>query len=175
LTFDINDLREQYAALSDDALLAVNPEELVPMAQECYRHEMQQRGLTHEAAAPAGSEGVLGESASAASEPKEEIVAVESYRNHEEATLAKSTLKAAGIPCALSNEYSGRFNLGSHKVEGGAFLLLVPESLLEDAQEVLASEISEEELAAQAEAAAMEEEEEPAEAAEEEQDTDERR
>jgi hypothetical protein len=38
-------LREHYASLSDEALLAINREELVKTAQECYDNELGQREL----------------------------------------------------------------------------------------------------------------------------------
>jgi hypothetical protein len=165
LKFDINELREQYAELSDEALLAVNPEELVPMAQECYRTELAKRGLEPEALAE--PEGPMNHLNGETGKPAGQVVPAGDYGSPDEANLAKAMLKAAGIPCALSTEYSGSVNLGPYG-SNNAIYALVPESLLEEAQEVLASEISEEELAAQAEAAAPEEEEEPAEEPEEE-------
>jgi hypothetical protein len=41
-------LRQYYASLSDEALLAINREELVDTAQKCYDHELGQRELVSE-------------------------------------------------------------------------------------------------------------------------------
>ena len=38
-------LRAHYASLSDEALLAINREELVKTAQQCYDNELAQRDL----------------------------------------------------------------------------------------------------------------------------------
>ncbi len=42
---DLKYLREHYASLSDDALLAIHREDLVETAQRCYDDEIKQRGL----------------------------------------------------------------------------------------------------------------------------------
>ncbi len=40
---NVDELRRHYASLSDDALRAINREELVEIAQQCYDHELSQR------------------------------------------------------------------------------------------------------------------------------------
>jgi hypothetical protein len=72
--------------------------------------------------------------------------------NPAEAQIARALLEAAEIPCYLENEYTlnaDRFLTG---VVGGERLLVAPDDL-DRAREVLASSISDEDLAAQALAA----------------------
>ncbi|MDQ1469809.1 MAG: putative prokaryotic signal transducing protein, partial [Bryobacterales bacterium] len=94
----------------------------------------------------AAAGGNHAESADAGPE-NEALVSVGSFTIVDEARLARGLLKDAGIPCGLANEKSAL----------GALHLMVPESHVEAALEVLGGEISEEELAAQAEAAGGEE------------------
>jgi uncharacterized protein YbjT (DUF2867 family) len=153
---DAEDFRRVYESMNDDALLAVKREDLVPMAQQCYDVEVARRGL-------AGEE--VEEAAAAASEPAgegEEMVELATFTDVDDARLARELLKSAEIPCYLQNDdpLAGNWIGGAGQ---GAFRLSVPAEWLEQAREILETEISDEELAAQAEAAAELEEEEAAE------------
>jgi PhnB protein len=122
----VEDFRHQYAGLSDEALLDVDPQELVPLARHCLEEEVARRCL--KPAVPARAAARPPESHGEA----EEFAVVETYLNSEHAKLARDLLHAAGI----------RTQLGA-----GGLALLVPLSVLEDAREVLEAQISEEALA----------------------------
>jgi Putative prokaryotic signal transducing protein len=146
---DPEDFRRLYSSLNDDALLAIDRDELVPVAQECLDAEVAARGL----AAPAAEE----EDATAPNHLGENLTVIASFDNPSEASVARSLLRMAEIPCMLSTDLpltSGVLNVASE------VQLYVPPEHAEQAIEILESEISDEELAAQAEAAALLEEEE---------------
>ena len=42
---DLDDFRRLYSSLNDEALLALDRDELVPLAQQCYDAESAERGL----------------------------------------------------------------------------------------------------------------------------------
>ena len=122
----VEDIRRQYASLSDDALLDVDRRDLVDLARTCYDEELARR--QPKAAPPAPS-------AAHAPEPDgdaEEFVVAETYLSQEHAKLARELLRGAGI----------RAQLGA-----GGLALLVPVSTREDAREVLEAQISDEALA----------------------------
>jgi hypothetical protein len=132
------DFRRLYASLSDAGVRALKREELVDVARECYDAEVALRGLESE-------DGV------AVEDDKEEVgelVEAAAFPSGQEANLARTLLDSAAIPCFLESE---RLALDGAR-------LLVPTAFLEQAREVLQSEISDEELAAQAEAASEEDE-----------------
>jgi PhnB protein len=127
----VEDFRRQYAGMSDEALLDVDPRELVDLARTCYGEELARRQLKTPPPAPAD-----------APEPHddgEEFAVAETYESQEEAKLARELLRSAGI----------RAQLGA-----GGLALLVPVSTREDAREVLDAQISEEALAEAATAGA---------------------
>jgi hypothetical protein len=159
---DIEDFRSHFEMLSDATLLATKREDLVAAAQAVYDEEIASRGLDRtadarlageEAGEHAGEHATEEEpeapQAGAAEEPgaPEPLVAVGEFTVLEEARLARGLLQDAGIPCGLVND----------KLSLGVLHLMVPESQVEGALEVLGGEISEEDLAAQAEAAGLEE------------------
>jgi hypothetical protein len=149
---DAEDFRRVYESMNDDALLAVKREDLVPVAQQCYDVEVARRGLAGEPIEETASPGpeAPGES--------EEMVELATFTDVDDARMARELLKAAEIPCYLQNDDP----LAANWIGGagqGAFRLSVPPEWLEQAREILETEISDEELAAQAEAAALEEEE----------------
>ena len=139
MKLDPAELCKQYDSLSDEALLAMNRGELVDLAQQIYDQELETRGLKSTADVE-GTESPLPQN-----ETGEEMVEAATYESRSEARLAKSFLLSAEIPCELENEFA---------LDNSVLRLLVPASLLDQALDVLAAEISEEELAAQAEAAA---------------------
>jgi hypothetical protein len=129
--------------LNDEALLAVKRDELVAVAQQCYDVEVAKRGLAardaHAAVAAPGS-----------AEPAvEELVEVATFTDADDARLARDLLASAEIPSYLATDAKLPGNMSAPS----GFRLSVSPSLLEQAREVLDSQVSDEELAAQAEAA----------------------
>jgi hypothetical protein len=153
---DLEDFRRLYSSLNDEALLAIDRDELVPTAQQVYDAELSTRGLD----APAEEE----EPTPAQNAFGENLVEIAAFDNPSEASVARSLLRIAEIPCMLSTDLP---LTGSILNVATDVRLYVPPEFVEQANEVLDHEISDEELAAQAEAAALlEEEEEEAEEAE---------
>jgi hypothetical protein len=157
MQLDLDDLRRQYARMNDEALLAVDREQLVPLAQQCYDAELSARGLD------TAAEEVPAQGSAQAN--LENMVEVAAFDNPSEASVARSLLRSAEIPCMLNTDLP---------LVGGAFpvlsevVLYVPSEFAAQASEILDHEISEEELAAQAEAAGLIDEEETEEELEEE-------
>jgi hypothetical protein len=142
------DFRQHYELLSDEALLEINAEDLVDVARQCFEEEIANRGLNAAAAADVPEEAAA-ESLAGEEEPGEVLIAT--FTNGDELNLARGLLQIAGIPSRVENPLA---------VMGGMELrVFVPVAFEEHALEVLAAEISEEELAAQAEAAGEQEEE----------------
>jgi hypothetical protein len=127
--------RQQYDELSDEALLSIDRKDLIEVAREYYDAEVARRGLQSEEATPE------------AADAKEALVTVETFLSLEEAGLGRALLRSAEIPAYLENE------LTSYATGAGGLRLMVPPAYLEQAKEILESEISDEELLAQAEAA----------------------
>jgi len=146
---DLEDFRRLYSTLNDEALLAIDRDELVPAAQQVYDAELSTRGLD----APAEEE----EPAPAQNAFGENLVEIAAFDNPSEASVARSLLRIAEIPCILSTDLpltSSILNVATD------IKLYVPPEFVDQANEVLDHEISDEDLAAQAEAAALLEEEE---------------
>jgi Putative prokaryotic signal transducing protein len=146
---DPEDFRRLYSSLNDEALLAIDRDELVPIAQQVYDTELSARGLDapveEEEAAP--TQNAFGEN----------LVEIAAFDNPSEASVARSLLRIAEIPCMLSTDLP---LTGSILNVATDVRLYVPPEFVDQANEVLDHEISDEELAAQAEAAALLEEEE---------------
>jgi hypothetical protein len=155
---DAEDFRRQYASLNDESLLEINRDDLVPVAQQCYDVELALRGLD----SPKEPEQ---ETRAAPPKPLENLIELASFADPSEATVARSILRFADIPCALSTDLplAGSVLNVAYEVK-----LYVPSEFADEAEAILDSKISDEELAAQAEAAALEEEELEEEAEEEE-------
>jgi hypothetical protein len=152
---DPEDFRRRFADLSDDALLEVNRDELVEIAQDLYDAELERRGLLEvaEAAEPEPAEGTP-------DDPKDDMALAAECGSAQELAFARSFLKSANIPTYVQSDFSGI--LGTTEADTK---LYVPSAYLEQAQELLATQLSEEELAEQAEAAGEEgnsDEEDPA-------------
>jgi hypothetical protein len=142
------DFRQHYELLSDDALLEINAEDLVDVARQCLEEEITSRGL--KVAADDMPAEIAAEPAAGEENPGEVLIAT--FTNGDELNLARGLLAVAEIPSRVDNPLA---------VMGGMELrLIVPAAFEEHALEVLAAEISDEELAAQAEAAGEHEEEE---------------
>lgn len=130
------ELRRYYAELSDEGLLSINRNDLTELAQQYYDAEMVGRSLHVES-----SNDVEAHPA------HEELVVVDTFLSHEEATLGRALLRSADIPAYLDNE------LTSAWTGVGGLRLMVPSSFFEQAKEILETRISDDELLAQAEAA----------------------
>ncbi len=137
------DFRRHYEMLSDEALLETDRGDLVELARQCFDEEVSRRGL-NAAEDAAESSGEAGERPALAGE---ELVPVATFLSGDELTLARGLLDEASIPYHVVNPLAA---LGGIELR-----LMVPAALEEQAREILASEISDEELAAQAEAAGM--------------------
>jgi hypothetical protein len=140
--------------MNDQALLEIKPEDLTPEANQILEEELEKRGLLQDAP-PKAAEDPDGPAedlpaSGDATHPAEALVELTTFTSMSDARLAVSLLRSAEIPCGLDQSpYSPEMKL------------MVPASMVEQANEVLNSEVSEEELAAQAEAAAPEEDPEP--------------
>jgi hypothetical protein len=149
---DLEDFRRLYSSLNDEALLAIDRGELVPTAQQVYDAELSTRGLDalaeEEEAPPV--QNAFGEN----------LTEIASFDNPSEASVARSLLRIADIPCMLSTDLP---LTGSILNVATNVKLYVPPEFVDQANEVLDHEISDEDLAAQAEAAALLAEEEVAE------------
>jgi hypothetical protein len=136
-----DDFRKLYASMPDEELLSLVPDELTPVARECYEAELLRRSLT---AAPVHTRTVRAmtppedreESAAGPGEPlaeaieeqeEEDLAAAALFPSREEAKAARVRLQAAGIPTFLENDGPAGFRL------------LVPASYVEPAREALSA------------------------------------
>jgi hypothetical protein len=143
---DADDFRRVYESLNDEALLAVKRDELVEVAQQCYDVEVAARGLG--ARGDAAAHPAPGSAAAAAA--GEELVEIATFTDLDDARMARDLLESAEIPSYLASDAKLP---GSIVGAPGGFRLSVSPSLLEQAREVLDTQVSDDELAAQAEAA----------------------
>jgi len=156
---NLEGVRRHAEMLPDDALLEVKREDLTEAAQAIYEAELERRGLAWP------EETIVDEDAEAAeaAEHGGGLVSLGKYDSIEEGRFARDLLRNEQIPCWFAGELQVR---KGDTDPLAALELLTPAAFLEQAQLLLNSEISDEELARQAEAAAGEykEEEEEAEA-----------
>ena len=143
---NLDDLCRHYNSLSDDALLAIDPDELTGIARDCLHQELASRGLHGEETSPA-------DQAEESPAKPPDFVEAATFQSYSEGSLARAVLRSAEIPAYLDDQRAG---LGTLK-------LWVPPEFLEQAQEILETPLSDEELAAQAEAAASPDDAEPSE------------
>ena len=134
------DFRSYYESLSDEALLEIDTGELVELARVCHAEEVARRGLGAGVSDVAGE--VVGEDAAV---PDAELVCIVEYDHLDEAEMARGLLEAAEIPASVEREPD-------------VVRLMVPAGFAEPALRMLATPLSDEELAAQAEAAGLVEE-----------------
>ena len=137
MQIDPEEFRQHYASLSDEGLLEIDRDELVDVARHCYDEELAQRGIALEADAEITSREATAHG---------EWVLAATYLSAEEANLAHAMLESAAIPVRFAS------NNTSAWTGTGELRLMVPAEFLEEAEFILASPISDEELAAQAEA-----------------------
>ena len=156
MSINIEGLKRHVASLSDEALLEVRREDLTEEAQGIYEGELTSRGLAWPAAAPAEEE----EDPEAAAAAGGGLVSLGKYDSLEEGRFARDLLRNEGIPAWFAGE------LALKKGDSdplAALELLTQAAFLEQAQLLLSSEISDEELARQAEDAGFKMEDVPAE------------
>ena len=91
MEIDPEQLRRQYAELSDEGLLSIDRNDLTELAQHYYDAEVAARGLDSES--PLETE-----------QPDEELVLVETFLSAEDANLGRALLRSAEIPAYLENE-----------------------------------------------------------------------
>jgi hypothetical protein len=148
-------LRQHYASLSDEALLAVNRAELVEMAQATFDDEVNRRelaprkrtGRVREPDLRDGDAEVDAEPADAADKPGWLEEAAEIYTVDvragsvpaQDAENARDALEAAGIPCYL--ELSKIPQVEDHPAPTHYWRLMVPGNLNMRATSVLEREI----------------------------------
>jgi pimeloyl-ACP methyl ester carboxylesterase len=118
------DLRRHYASLPDAELLALNRDDLTDFARPCYDREMARRGLK--------------QTPSRASGQDDEPVLAATFGHVNAASLARSALQAAGIPCYLENEYTAIYSAGAE------LRLMVAAGDLDRAHALLAEAVPEE-------------------------------
>jgi hypothetical protein len=103
LEIDLEQLRRQYAMLTDEALLEIDPHELVDSARQCYDHELLQRGLRAEKRGDATEpfdESVLQDQGEPAwLEDAITAMSVVEGRGGPSVLDARSVLDQAGLPC----------------------------------------------------------------------------
>jgi hypothetical protein len=153
LLLDPEDLRRNYATLSDEALLAMDRSDLVDMAQPIYDQELRHRRLTLERSGDEAARGDL----DGVSGPKPawlddaacaaEFASFPGRNSAPDAANAREVLQAAGIPCYL--------DVQTVDPQGGGpqsqyeFRLLVPGKFNLEAVSVLDKEIFNAELEAE--------------------------
>jgi len=135
LQVDPEEIRQRFEQLSDEGLLSIDRNELIELAQQYYDAEVSRRGLHTAPAAPAEETA------------EEQLVPLSTFDSLEEADLVRALLESSEIPVRLDNELSSQWT------GAGGLRLMVPASFLEQAEEILQAQISEDDLIAQAEAA----------------------
>ena len=102
-----DDFRRQYAALTDEALLDIDPQDLNDTARACYHEELASRGMHAEAPAPAGAK---------------EYVVAGTMESRDDARRACEYMQRNLIPASVGQD---------------GVSVLVPHAVLDEAQEVL--------------------------------------
>ncbi len=139
MEIDVEELKREYAEMSDEGLLSFDRKDLTEIALPYYDAEVARRGLHPEPMAQT--------MANPEPNSKEDLVTVETYLSLYEADLGRTLLQSAEIPAFLDNE------LSSGMTGAGGLRLMVPASFAKQAEEILETQISDEDLLAQAEAA----------------------
>lgn len=139
------EFRSRFENLSDDALIEIVRDDLTDVARDYYDAELAKRGLTPQVE-PGASVPIPTEKS-----PEGDLKLAAEFGSSQEMAVARSFLKASGIPSYVQADFSGILAATEEDTK-----LYVPASYLEQAQELLATPLSDEELAAQAEAAGEE-------------------
>jgi len=145
---DLDELRTHVAGLSDEALLEVQPDELVESARAVYEAEMSSRGISWNVPAADRSEEVA--------DAPPAMVSLARFETVEEARFARTMLENEGVPVWFAGELTPQRITAD---ASAALELITKPEYLEQAQEILNAQISDEELARQAEEAGPSEEE----------------
>ena len=120
------EFKQKYRDLPDDGLLAINRDELIESARQCYDEELARRSLTPPQPEPA--EG---------SEPTDELVSAGTFMLKRDSDLARGILESVGIPCFEPDEHMS--DIAPYLIATcGLGRLLVPASRAEQARELLA-------------------------------------
>jgi len=151
-----DDFKRRYAELSNEGLLAINPDELTPLARGVYDQELAERKLV-EAPAEAEESELGAEGAHVpADEPEDTadpMVEIAKCATVEEAVFYRELMRQAGIEAVIPTR--GQFSVNWAGVSSTAEVpLTVRQSQVKEATEIMDASISDDELAAQAEAAA---------------------
>lgn len=150
MQIDPEDFKRHYALLSDDALLDIDPHELVDVARPYYDAELAERNL----ASPEIEERAPSNPADEAPRQTEDgLQLVATFLSIEEANFARGLLQSAEISCSFENDQATAWT------GIGELRLMVPAADYDRSCEILETEISEEDLIAQAEAEAFEDDE----------------
>jgi len=133
-----DEFRRHYQSLSEEGLRDIDRADLTETARACYDEELAGRGLSIERAPPPQIE----------LPPEEEFAWVPlGTFIADEIELIRALLDAEKIPTTMEPPAAGNYP----PLAAGS-ILSVPEPLLSRAREILAAEISDEELIAEAEA-----------------------
>ena len=146
MAIDPDALRDYYASLTDDALFAVDRNDLTEAARELYDREVATRDLPaeHEDAPLLGEDGQTG--IGPASDPEdpdwlEEALPATAFSMHpsaaEDAVAALDTLRAAGIPCQIVEAEIEEHYAPGHR----EYQVMVPNGFSLQATSVLDKEI----------------------------------
>ena len=152
MSINIEGLKRHVASLSDEALLEVRREDLTEEAQGIYESELTSRGLAWPAAAEEE------EDVEAAAAAGGGLISLGKYDSLEEGRFARDLLRNEGIPAWFAGELAVKKGDSDPLA---ALELLTQAAFLEQAQLLLSSEVSDEELARQAEGADFEMEDVP--------------
>lgn len=151
MDLDADNLRRQFAELSDEALLKLNPADLTDLARQYYNVELTNRGLKP---APPPRSDVL-EPSRPRLVPRESETSFENlpwkstavsaaeFEYPEDAEQARDVLEAAAIPCALVVKEQDPSSGYKRKYRGKWIALMVPNKFLEAAQQRIRMEIQE--------------------------------
>jgi len=142
LKLTAEDFRQQYRAMPDGDLLALERDELTDLARQCYDRELERRGLMATPAAPAApappepkprESGVSARGSTAPLAEESEPVAVAQFARLAEARFARERLRSAKIPAYLDSE----FGMYDTVLTGGP-RLMVPPAYVAQARKLLA-------------------------------------
>jgi hypothetical protein len=136
-----HEFREYYATLSEEGLREIDRADLTDAARACYDDELASRGLTIESAPP-----VIAPGSGLKVTDDIEWVPLDTF-DVEEIKLVREMLDAEQIPTDTDPSPAANYP----PLAAGS-VLFVPKPLLARAREVLAAQISDEELIAEAEA-----------------------
>ena len=101
MQIDPEDFKRHYALLSDDALLEVDPENLVDAARACYEAELKSRQLTRTRERRQQDQEV-----EAQAEPAGADAAVASFQYPDQLAGARDVLESAGLPYSIRANHS---------------------------------------------------------------------